>query len=260
MSESMYAAVSGALTQQLRLELLSNNLANLNTIGFKEDRTSFKAYLPKATVPNDPIPEEPPEVEGPTVLDPYLSDNLYVRFEGSTINFSPGELRHTGNALDFSLSGSGFFCVDTPDGTQYTRKGNFSLNHDGVLVTSDGRPVIGENGEVRIDGREVAVDAKGTISVDGTVVGTIKIVDFPQPYQLEKIGESLFALTNSEVTEEAVEGTEVLQGVIELSNVDAVRTMTEMIEVLRTYEAYQKVIQSVSETTSKAINEVGTIG
>lgn len=260
MSESIYIAASGALTQQLRLEILSNNLANLNTIGFKEDRTAFQAHLLDSADPTEENQEEPAAVEAPTVLDPYLSNNFYVTFEGSKINFSAGEAKYTGNSLDLALNGKGFFCVETPDGTHhYTRKGNFTLNHDGMLVTSEGFSVLGERGEIRIDGRDVAVDAEGNLSVDGTVVGTIKIVDFPEPYQLAKIGESFFALNDPEVKEEKAEGIEIMQGVIELSNVDPVRTMTEMIEVLRTYESYQKIIQSVSETTAKAINEVGTL-
>lgn len=259
MSESMYIAASGALTQQLRLEVLANNLANTNTIGFKEDRTSFKAHFPDVAAATEEDQGEPVAEEAPTVLDPYLSNNFYVTFEGSTINFTPGEFKHTGNALDFALNGSGFFCVETTDGTHYTRKGNFSLNQDGVLVTSEGLTVLGEGGEIRIDGRDVMVDGKGNVLVDGTVVGTLKIVDFPQPYQLEKIGESLFSLSDLDVPEEKAEGTEIMQGLNELSNVDSVRTMTEMIEVLRTYESYQKIIQSVSEVTSKAINEVGRL-
>jgi flagellar basal-body rod protein FlgG len=261
MSDSMFVAASGALTQQLRLEVLSNNLANLNTVGFKEDKASFEAHLPEMTDPSDATQGGVPEVLATTVLQPYLSNNFHVTFEGSSINFSPGELKHTGNALDLALGGNGFFCIDTADGTRYTRKGNFTLNPDGELATADGKRVMGERGAIKIDGKEVVVDDKGSVVVDGTVVGTIKIVDFPQPYQLVKIGGSLFGFReDGGATEEKAEGTELLQGVLELSNVNAVRTMTEMIEVLRTYEAYQKVIQSMSETTTQAINEVGTLG
>jgi len=182
-----------------------------------------------------------------------------VAFEGTRTSFSPGQLKHTGNALDLGLDGNGFFCVKTPEGVQYTRKGNFSLNQEGVLSTQEGLPVLGNGGEIKIDGRDIVVDVEGNISVDGKQIDTIKIADFPQPYALEKVGDTLFVPIDPRVSEDIAEGVKVSQGFIELSNVDAVRVMTEMIEVLRAYESYQKVIRSVDEITSKAINEVGTL-
>ena len=259
MSETMNVAASGALVQQMRLEVLSNNLANINTIGFKEDRVIFRAYLPGSQEPIEGFTEMGSIPVSWENLNPGLPSNFHVEFEGTKTSFFPGQLKHTGNALDIALDGEGFFCVKTPEGVRYTRKGNFSLNTDGVLATQEGLPVLGNAGEIKIDGRNIAVDMEGNISVDGKKVDTLKIVDFSQPYALEKVGDSLFTPLDAGVNENTAEGVKVSQGFVELSNVDPVKVMTEMIEVLRAYESYQKIIRCVDETTSKAINEIGTL-
>ncbi|MEJ2628731.1 MAG: flagellar basal body rod C-terminal domain-containing protein, partial [bacterium] len=115
------------------------------------------------------------------------------------------------------------------------------------------------NGEIKIDGRDITVDLEGNISVDGKQVGSLKIVDFEKPYHLDKIGENYFVKNDETNTGKSTENTEVNQGYLELSNVNAVKSLTEMIEVLRAYESYQKAIQSMDEMTSKAINEVGKL-
>ncbi len=255
MSESIYTAASGAIVQQIRLEVLSNNLANINTVGFKEDRTVFRSYLPGSLPPEGGSPEVTLISGGQQAP----LNNIQVAFEGTMTNFSPGHQKYTGNALDLALNGKGFFCVQTPEGTQYTRKGNFSLNKEGMLVTQEGLTVMGNGGEIKIDGQNIVVDAKGNITVDGKQTDTIKIVDFPKPYPLKKVGDTMFALMDPGVIENNAEEIKISQGFVELSNVVAIRVMTEMIEVLRAYESYQKVIKSVDDVTSKAINEVARL-
>ena len=173
-------------------------------------------------------------------------------------------MKNTGNDFDLALVGKGFFCVQTPDGIQYTRKGDFTLNADGVLVTRNGWPVLGESGEISVDGeanpnlhKKFSVDEEGNLSVDGNQVDSLRLVDFPQPYNLTKVGDSLFKTKDSASGEIQAEDVRVSQGFIELSNVDAVKMMTKMIEVLRGYESYQKIIRSVDDVNSKAINEIG---
>ncbi|MBW2590368.1 MAG: hypothetical protein JRD71_06570 [Deltaproteobacteria bacterium] len=135
----------------------------------------------------------------------------------------------------------------------------FSLNQDGMLVTMDGLPVLGEGGPINIEGDTFTVDVKGNISADGNLVDTIKIVGFQKQDVLKKTGNSLFAIADNNAIESRVENTGVSQGFIELSNVNAIRMMTEMIEVLRGYESYQKAIKTADETTAKAINDVGRV-
>jgi flagellar basal-body rod protein FlgG len=247
-------AASGALAYEKRLQIISNNLANVNTVGYKADHSHFRVF--ELADPAVPTFEEPPE------LNTSQAPKFWMQFDMYT-DYSSGSLRKTGNDLDLALIGKGFFCVQTPDGVAYTRKGAFTLNSEGVLVTQDGWPVLGDGGEITIKSSEnphqykqFAVGEDGNISVDGKQVDSLRIVDFAQPYSLTKIGDTLFkpAVGTGETNADDIK---VSQGFIELSNVDAVKMMTEMIEVLRGYESYQKVIRSMDEVNSKAINEVG---
>ncbi len=245
MSGAIQLVAAGGIFYEKKLAVLANNLSNINTVGFKRDQ-AFRS------------PDLKENHEGSSI--PGRSQKFFSILPfGTRTDFSPGHLKHTGNALDLALNGNGFFCVETPEGIQYTRKGNFTLNEKGVLVTQEGLPVLGEGGEIEINGKNFVVDGKGNVSVNGNQVDTIKIVDFPQPYALEKAGNSLFALADPDIAENEAEKVEVRQGVVEFSNVDAIRVMTEMIEVLRGYESYQKVIQSIDDVSSKAINDVGRL-
>ena len=246
MSGSIYMATSGAIYCEQRLDILSNNLANINTSGFKEEKPYFR------------VTEPPPEV-AEALLENNLSGEeptspLWQVLESQTV-FLQGGLRTTGNPLDLALDGNGFFSVQTPEGVRYTRNGSFTLNADGELTTQEGLPVLGEGGSIQIDeGSRITVDEAGIVSANGVPVGQVRIVAFEQPNQLVRLNDSLFAPQESEP-----ENVRVHQGHLELSNVEAVRTMTEIIDVLRGYESYQKVIQQIDETTAKAINDVGQV-
>lgn len=249
MGSAIQDVVSGALFHELRMSTLANNIANVSTVGFKEDRISFK--LPEeldATGGADPAMEV-----GMSPQQSYLGNPVQ-----SYINFSPGQIVRSGNPLDFAIEGKGFFVIQTAEGPRYTRSGNFTLNSDGVLVTPHGQPVMGEGGEIVLDGRRIDVDGAGNIISGGTAVGRLKIVDFPETTDLIKSGKNTFMPASEDVRETEPEAAMVVQGSIELSNVDVVTSMTDMIEVLRGYESYQKVIQFLNEANTKIINEVGT--
>lgn len=259
MNEAIYTAASGALVQQLRFEVLTNNLANANTVGFKEDRTLFSTCLGSAAASGDPQVTEPVNTTNGLSGSALVSPNVGVVLEGVKTDYSAGPITFSGNSLDLALNGNGFFSVKSPTGTLYTRAGAFMLDEKGVLVTPEGYPVLGRGGEVKIGGGTVAIGADGTVQVDGNQVATLKIVEFPPETELKKIGSTLCAPVDQGAKEADAQSCEVLQGYTEQSNVDAVKSMTEMIEVLRAYEAYQKVIQSVDEVTGKLIDEVGTL-
>jgi len=244
MSGSIQLVAAGGIFYEKKLAVLANNLSNISTVGFKRDQV-FRVPGLKANPEGSSIPGK--------------SQNLFsIMPFGTRSDFSPGSLKHTGNALDLSVGGNGFFCIETPEGIQYTKKGNFTLNDQGALVTQEGLPVLGEGGEMKIDGKNVVVDKEGNISVDGNSVDTIKVVNFSEPHaQLKKVGASLFALADPDIAESEAEEVEVRQGFVEFSNVDAIRVMTEMIEVLRGYESYQKIIRSINDVSLKAINDVG---
>lgn len=245
MSGGMYLAAAGALVQQLRLEVLSNNVANINTIGYKGDRSIFQ--IPEET--ESQVFETP--IEGIQSLSPYAPPFSTV------IDFSQGAIRQTGNSLDVAINGKGFFSIQTPDGVQYTRQGSFTLDTEGVLVTQDGYPVMGEGGAITLEEGSVEIDMEGAVYVDGDEIGRLQIIDFPNVDGLKKAGNGRFIALDTAMPGSRPENTVLRQGHVESANVNPVRAMTEMIETSRAFEAYQKVIQSTDEATSKSINDVG---
>ncbi|MCD6273363.1 MAG: flagellar basal-body rod protein FlgF [Deltaproteobacteria bacterium] len=251
MSGAIYISAAGALNYQKKLEILANNIANVNTTGFKEDRTTFRIYDMESS-----------ETDKSTTLSAGKSEPFIPLPSGTQPVFSQGGMRQTGNTLDLAIEGEGFFSIQTPDGIRYTRNGSFNLDKDGVLVTKDGFPVLGDGGEIKIDDDDkiFTVDDEGNISADENQIGRLNIVDFPRPYALSKLGNTLFAVEDKGAKEITAERFQIKQGYIELSNVDVIKSMTEMIEAFRGYESYQKVIKSIDDVNGKAINEIGRIG
>ena len=245
MSGGMYLAAAGALVQQMRLEVLANNVANISTIGYKGEKSIFR------------VAEEPPKQDPQTTPGVIQPLSPYAPPFSTVIDFSQGAIRQTGNPLDLAISGSGFFSIQTPDGVQYTRQGSFTLNAEGVLITPDGYPVMGEGGEIVLEEGTLEIDMQGSVVVDGDEVGRLQINDFPTSDALKKAGNGRFVASDTATRGERPENTRLRQGYLEAANVNPVRAMTEMIETSRAFEAYQKVIQSADEATSKSINDVG---
>jgi flagellar basal-body rod protein FlgF len=242
MSGSIYKTGSAAILQQMRLDVYANNLANVNTVGFKADQPVFRVA----------DAEQPPESgEKAAALSPYALPMTCVT------NFESGALQRTGGQLDVSIVGQGFFEVKTPDGLHYTRNGRFSINEDGVLSTQEGWPVMGQGGEIAVVGNRIAIGEGGEVSVDGAVVGVLKVVDFEAPELLTKTDGTLFKADDPAAGLDDAQDFRLSQGTLETSNVNAIRTMTEMIETLRVFETYQKVIRAADDATSKTVNEVG---
>lgn len=257
MSGGIYMAASGALAYEKRLQIISNNLANASTVGYKMDHGQFQ-FIDPADLPSSFVPDSPE-------VSTSQAQSFWFQFSSYT-DFSHGSLKNTGNDFDLALIGDGFFCVQKPDGVHYTRKGDFTLNDEGVLVTRNGYPVLGDGGEITVDAsaaayehKKFAVDEDGNVSVDGQQVGRLRIVEFPETGSLMKMGDTLFKPADNTPPPQEAEDYKVSQGFVELSNVDVVKMMTEMIEVLRGYESYQKVIRSADEATARSINEVGKV-
>ena len=221
----IYQAIRGSLIQGRRFDIITNNLANVGTTGFKKDMLTFGRTLKKCV----------------------------------KTDLSQGNLRLTGNPLDVALEGDGFFRIKTPHGIRYTRNGDFCLDADGVLVTKNGNPVLGESGTILIRGGNITIDTQGRITVDEAVVDTLSVATFVRPERLQKEGLS-YCIYNGD-QREITKPKDVLvkQGHLEESNVMVVEEMTRMIETLRTYESYQKIIQTFDETNYKAISEVGRV-
>ncbi len=245
MNSGMYSALSGSLAAMKRQDVISNNLANTNTPGYKKDKMLFESMLAGE--------KNPLQVPEGSTADPLLQkSDVYI-------DYSPGNIAQTGNNLDFAISGDGFFVISTPDGQAYTRQGNFRLAGDGTLVTVDGMQVMGQNGPIRINGGVLEIDDKGVIKVDGTAAGTLSVVDFQKPYNMTKKANAQFVPASAQDIPQPVAAPSVLQGHLEGSNVEAVTEMVEMIETTRYYEACAKVIRAYDDITAKATTEIGRV-
>ena len=255
MSGAIYMAAAGALNAKLRLEIISNNIANVNTSGYKQDRTSFSSFKLPDSVSYEGIKQNKINVSLPVS-------------SGTQPDFRSGNIKYTGSRLDMAIEGNGFFSVKTPNGTMYTRNGSFTLDTDGVLITHDGFPVLSDGGEIKItdvNDLNFTVDEEGKITAENIgggskEIGALKIVDFDKPYLLKKSGGTLFAKQDPNVSEISPDNIKIKQSYLETSNVNAISAMVEMIDAIRGYESYQKIIQSMDNATGKAINELGRIG
>ena len=249
MADGIGDVIAGAMFQQLRLGVLSNNLANINTVGFKKDQAVYEPFAAE-DLTEDQVQE--------AIIAPDL-EKFAANIPSTTIiNFEQGAVTLTGNKLDVAINGDGFFSIETPDGTQYTRKGNFTLNDQNELCTLEGLPVLGEGGRITLESSNIDIDEKGNIVENENVIDTLKIVAF-EKNALIKHGEGRFKLKDENIAEIDPENLFVQQGYVEQSNVNAVKMMTEMIDTLRGFESYQKVITALSDVTSLAVNEVGDV-
>ena len=244
MNSGIYAALSGSIAALKRMDTISNNLANVNTPGFKKDKMAFESMLAGVV--------KPPAVPSASTADPILQkENVFV-------DYGSGSVSQTGNPFDLAIDGDGFFTIQTPQGQAYTRQGNFRLSADGTLVTSDGNAVLGQNGPLRIQGGLVEISNKGEVLVDGVSVGTLSIVDFAKPYNLTKLSSAQFVPSDARITPQPSTAS-VNQGQLEGSNVETITEMVQMIETNRYYETCQRVIKGFDDMAGKAANDLGKL-
>lgn len=250
MNSGLYAALTGNINAMKRLDVVSNNLANANTAGFKKDKLTFESVL------NSNGGATPLKEGGDAA--PVFSGERYFT------DFSQGTLLQTGNAFDVALEGDGFFEVNGPEGIAYTRQGNFKLDGTGRLLTAEGYAVSPEI-TIPANATQVTVGNDGTVSVympgenAPTTVGTLRVMDFPKPYALQKIGGSLFVPADPQAIPVPVVETKVVQGAIEGSNVNTISEMVQMIEASRYFEACTKVIKGFDDMAAKAANDLGKV-
>ena len=170
-----------------------------------------------------------------------------------------GSYQETGNTLDLAIFNQGFFVVQTPSGERYTRNGNFVVDTEYRLVTADGYPVLGENGPIKITGSQLDINKVGEIMVNNEFVDRLQIVDFAKPYDLAKMGNSLFIPTDPNAIPERVGTVRMKSGTLEMSNVSVVTEMVDMITVTRAYQANQRVIKAHDTIMGKAIETLGRV-
>lgn len=265
-SKGIYAAVSGALAQSQRLDTIANNLANVNTTGFKKDRQVFNEYLTSYEKQDELIrtPRVPASVE--SFYDMQGGDKAYVNTSGTYTNFTQGDLKSSGSATDLALEGRGFFEVLTPQGVRYTRNGSLQVDNLGRIVTKDGFPVLrsgNQNPEQRtfqVNSSNLTVSKSGDVFEGANAVGRLSIVDFANPDELGKVGGSYYQLkANATSTPAPALEATVHQGFVEASNVNVVEEMTDMITANRVFEATQAAIKAQDQMDDKLINQVGKV-
>ena len=248
MIQGIYSATAGMANQQIMLDVITNNLANVSTWGYKRDEVSFSGMLNSLPTPQASVANSNNAINLETVSARFATD------------FSPAGMRRTDNPLDLALDGDGFFVIQHTNGIRYTRSGNFSLDSSGQLVTADGYPVLGINGVIQLttaqNGR-MEIDRAGQIIVDGFPVAQLRLADFQDTSNLTKTGYNTFMINNAAA--EMPAAVEVEQGFLELSNVNSVYEMAKMIEAMRIYESYQKTIQSLNDTMEQANKQLGKI-
>lgn len=258
MQDSMYSAMFGALTQEHRMNVIANNLANANTSGYKCDRLAFADTFIKYA--HDEIREPLFHLRSdPMFPEPDLMAKS--RLAESRVDFSQGALQQSDNPMDLALSGEGFFKVRTQNGDFYTRNGSFRPNSQGNLINGDGHYLLGQGGLIALPPTDqIVVQPDGSIIANGQAVDQVMVVDVEDKTKLEKIGQNLFKLRDgAQAGEIPADGTEVVQGFLEKPNIEIVTEMVGMIETQRAFEAYTKMITTTDATDKKVINDVGMV-
>lgn len=279
MIRGLYTGASGMMAQQVRLDAISNNLANADTDGYKKDVAVHKAFpeLLMRRLQDDGMVKIP---VGSLDYAPVIGKiGLGVESNELFTEFSQGAMKETENDFDIALDGKGFLTVSTPQGERYTRNGSFTLGKEGFLETKEGYPVLGENGPIKLKANNFTIDKQGHIFInesfqddpnrlvskeenswDKTVfLDRIKMVDFDQTRYLAKQGSSLWFSTEESGAAQLLGDAgrpKVVQGFVEAANVNPVSEMVQMIEVNRAYEANQKSIQAEDALLGKLFNEV----
>jgi flagellar basal-body rod protein FlgF len=256
MQTSFYNTMFAALPQERRLNNIANNLANINTSGFKREKSGFVDVFKGANAGlNDPSPSLRSETPWPK---PQLISQVLL--EPPKIDFSDGPLQRTDSPLDLAIQGDGFFKIQTEEGVRYSRNGHFRLTEDGALVNGQGHQVLGEGGPIVIPegATNLIVNGAGILNADGAEIAVLDLATLADTGILEKQGGNLFRVRPGEVAEELPFSGSVSQGALEGANIQVVEEMVAMIETLRTFESYQKVMSSTQEMDLKLIHDVGT--
>lgn len=273
MLRGIYTAASGMMVQSERQNVISNNLANVDTDGFKKDQTVIKEFPEFDIYRKDDVKEITPfEVTSKLTRIGRLGtgaalDNVYTEF-------TPGKYEPTNNSLDFAIGGEEFFAVDTKTGIKFTRDGSFTLDNEGYVITQNGDKVLGAGKDGKfgyIKPQESKFVIKGVDLVNSDIIGDIKIpgltakptanntiitVNVDDKKSLVKEGRNYYNTENVKNMTISL-GATLKQGFLEKSNVSAVKEMVEMIECSRAYETNQKILTSQDEVLSKVVNEVG---
>jgi flagellar basal-body rod protein FlgF len=248
MDNALLVGLSRQVALQRELDVIANNLANINTNGFKGESVQFEEYL-----------SSPARADSFPLADRRVS---FVQDRSTIADFSQGPLAQTGSPLDVAISGDGFLVVDTPGGERYTRNGALSRSASGDLVTSEGYRVRGANGAIQFDQNDsdILIARDGAISVTngGQIAdrGKLRLVRFADPQKLTKEGLSLYS-AGGQQPQAVTATTSLQQGMVEKSNVSPVLEMGRMIEVTRAYTSLANLMVRTDDLRRTAINKLG---
>lgn len=257
MLKGLYAAHSGMINEQNRMNVLTNNLANSATTGYKKEGStsqSFDAVLAYKIKDTSEIPNLPKRLG---------VNNPGVKIGENYTDYTQGSFKITENPLDVALTGDGFFAIEFTNkngeiSTKYTRDGSFTMNTDGFLVSKNGDYVLGENGRIQLDPlQETLIETDGSIIQDEETVDQLNIVDFEDYNYLEHYGENYYQLV--EGAQEIEPDIKVNSGYLEMSNVQIVSEMVEMITVTRAYESNQKILKTYDASLEISANQLGKV-
>jgi flagellar basal-body rod protein FlgF len=220
----IYTAAMGAKAQEKRLEIISNNIANTATAGFKKEVVHFEDFL----------------------------------YPISSPNLEQGSIKATENQLDIALSGEGFLKVKTDQGVLYTRTGNLSLNRDGTLITQEGWPVLGKGGPISVNSRNATlrIETNGQVFDGDQNIDSLDLVKFPPKTSLNRTKNGYFKPADPQATPIGATDCMVQQGALEEANFNVVQEMTQMIDAMRNFEAYHKIIQTFEQMDSQLTNKL----
>lgn len=259
MIRGIYTAVTGMVSEEAKQNVITNNLANMNTNGFKSDSLVYKDFKDVW------IQNHQKTVNGRNEANVIGQLSLGSKIDETNTDFTQGDIQSTGQSTDFALNGKGFFTVDRDNGTTnqnyYTRDGHFHINIQGYLVTDNGDYVLGKNvangnsERIYAGNGKLTCDSSGNISVNGKPAYTLQISDFNDYKTLQKVGDNLYAAANPiQAANYNVE-----QNALEKSNVNTVNQMVDMISTVRSFESAQKVVSTIDQTLSMAVNDVGKV-
>ncbi len=234
MLKGISLAARSMKNQTLRQDVLSNNLANVNTEGFKKDISLFTRRA--------------------------NGNNRSESGVRVATSFKQGPLTRTDRQMDVAMQGEGFFVIETGEGERYTRRGVFVRDSEGYMVTPEGNQVVSTGGDLQLPPGKVTISGEGTVEVNDQPVGRIKVVRFDDSSALQKIGSSMFrAEAGNSPTEMDTAEINMVQGFVEESNVNVIQEMTEMIRALKAYEISQKAIKANQEVIQMITGKVGRV-
>lgn len=246
MDNALLLSLSNQMVARRSMEVIANNIANMNTTGFKRESPVFEEHIVR--------------VDTQGAFGRRKEPLSFVRDTLATHDMTNGELKTTGNQLDMAIEGDGFFVVSTAAGDRYTRNGNFGLDDTGRLVTSSGNPVLDDGGSEIVFSPEetsISIARDGTISTEQGLRGRVGVVAFENPAMLKPIGDSLWESSEAPLATGDDDRNKVVQGMLEGSNVQPVNEMVRMIDIMRSYQASTELLNAGEDLSRRAVQKLG---